>query len=160
MNPRRSASSGRPQPKVSDRQKKSGKNLVLSNQYSVLSEDEMESPSLLSNWNIGSFHYLVEREKFSNWLWGTNSYGIHETFSTDSKPPLSFTGFSILTKHSLNYRATGGIALLMNNTYLFSEVHLNTPLQAVAANVTLNKVITFCNIYLFPVWSRCQNGPN
>ena len=49
VNSRRSASSGRPQPKVSDRQKKAEKNLVLSNQYSVLSEDEMESPSLLSN---------------------------------------------------------------------------------------------------------------
>ena len=64
VNPRRSASFGRPKPKVSDRQKKAEKNLVLSNQYSILLEDEMESPSILSNRIIGSFHYLVEREKF------------------------------------------------------------------------------------------------
>ena len=29
-------------------------------------------------------------------------------------------------------------------------VHFNTPLQAVAARVTLNKVVTFCSIYLPP----------
>ena len=30
------------------------------------------------------------------------------------------------------------------------EVHLNTPLQAVTARVTLNKVVTFCSIYFPP----------
>ena len=30
------------------------------------------------------------------------------------------------------------------------EVHLNIPLQALAARVTLNKVVTFCSIYLPP----------
>ena len=44
----------------------------------------------------------------------------------------------------------GGVVLLINKSHLFSEVHLNTPLQAVAARVTLNKVVTFCNIYLLP----------
>ena len=47
----------------------------------------------------------------------------------------SFSGFSMLTKNSLNDRATVGIALLINNSYLFSEVHLNPPLQVVAARV-------------------------
>jgi hypothetical protein len=42
------------------------------------------------------------------------------------------------------------VALLVNNAHLFSKVQLNTPLQAVAARVTLNKVITFCSIYLPP----------
>ena len=44
----------------------------------------------------------------------------------------------------------GGSSSAINKSYLFSEVHLNTPLQAVAARVTLNKVVTFCNIYLPP----------
>ena len=38
--------------------------------------------------------------------------------------------------------------MLINKSDLFSEVHLNTPLQAVAVRVTLNKVITLCSIYL------------
>ena len=74
-------------------------------------------------------------------------FGLQETFLTNSK---TFYGFNILTKNSLNDRATGGVALLINKSYLFNEVHLNTPLQAVAARVTLNKVVTFCSIYLPP----------
>ena len=76
-------------------------------------------------------------------------FGLQETFLTSSKTP-SFSGFNILTKNSLNDRATGGVALLINKSYLFSEVHLNTPLQAVSARVTLNRVVTFCSIYLPP----------
>ena len=49
--PRRSTPSSRPQvppkPKVPDRQSKAERNLVLSNQYSALSDDEMESSSVL-----------------------------------------------------------------------------------------------------------------
>ena len=49
--PRRSAPSSRPQvppiPKVPDRQSKAGRNLVLSSQYSALSDDEMELSSIL-----------------------------------------------------------------------------------------------------------------
>ena len=49
-NPRRSTLSSRPQvpkPKVPDRQGKEDRNLVLSNQYSALSADEMEKSSIL-----------------------------------------------------------------------------------------------------------------
>ena len=49
--PRRSTPSSRPQvppkPKVPDRQSKAERNLVLSNQYSALSDDEMEPSSIL-----------------------------------------------------------------------------------------------------------------
>jgi len=49
--PRRSSPSNRPQmppkPKVPDRQSKAERNLVLSNQYSALSDDKMESSSIL-----------------------------------------------------------------------------------------------------------------
>ena len=74
---------------------------------------------------------------------------LQETLLTNSKL-LTFSGFNILTKNSLNDRATGGVALLINNSHLFSEVQLNTPLQAVAARVTLSKAVTVCNIYIPP----------
>ena len=49
--PRRSTLSSRPQvptkPKGTDRQSKAERNPVLSNQYSALSDDEMESSSIL-----------------------------------------------------------------------------------------------------------------
>ncbi|MCB4784585.1 MAG: hypothetical protein LGB69_08390, partial [Sulfurovum sp.] len=51
--PRRSSPSSRPQvppkPKVPDRQSKAERDLVLSNQYSALSDDEMESSSVLQS---------------------------------------------------------------------------------------------------------------
>ena len=53
-------------------------------------------------------------------------FGLQETFLTKSETP-SFSGFNILTKKSLNGRATGGVALLINKSYLFSEVHLKHP---------------------------------
>ena len=40
--------------------------------------------------------------------------------------------------------------MLINNVYLFSEVQLNTPLQAMAVRVTLSKAVTVCNIYIPP----------
>ena len=42
-------------------------------------------------------------------------------------------------------RATGGVALLINKDLLFSQVQLHTPLQALAARVTLQNTVTFCN---------------
>ena len=37
-----------------------------------------------------------------------------------------------------------GVALLINKD-LFSQVQLRTPLQALAARVTLQNTVTFCN---------------
>ena len=85
-------------------------------------------------------------------------FGLQEMLLTNSKSP-PFSGFNILTQNSLNDRATGGVALLINNSYLVSEVHLNTPLQAVAARVTLDKVVTFCGIYLPPSEHVAKTDP-
>ena len=75
---------------------------------------------------------------------------LKETLFTNSKLP-TFSGLDILNKNSLNDKATGGmVALLINKSYLFNEVQLNTPLQALAAIVTLSKAVTVCNIYIPP----------
>ena len=100
-------------------------------------------------WNVRDFQASLEELALLSRRYKPAVFGLQETFLTSSKTP-SFSGFNILTKHSLNDRATGGVALLINKSYLFSEAHLNTPLQVVAARVTLNKVVTFCSIYLPP----------
>ena len=100
-------------------------------------------------WNVRGFQTNFEELALLLRRYKPAVFGLQETFLTISKTP-SFSGFNILTKNSLNDRATGGVALLINKSYLFSEVHLNTPLQVVAARVTLNKVITFCSVYLPP----------
>ena len=88
-------------------------------------------------WNVRDFQASLEELALLSRRYKPAVFGLQETFLTSSKTPL-FSGFNILTKHSLNDRATGGVALLLNKSYLFSEVHLNTPLQVVAARVTLN----------------------
>ena len=100
-------------------------------------------------WNLCGFQANFEELFLLSRRYKPAVFGLQETFVTTSKTP-SFSGLNILTKNSLNDRATGGVTLLINKSHLFSEVYLNTPLQAVAARVTLNKVVTFCSIYLPP----------
>ena len=56
------------------------------------------------------------------------------------------------TKSSPNGTATDRITL----GHLFSQIQFDTPLQAVAASITVNKTITFCSIYLPPAQSVYQ----
>ena len=101
-------------------------------------------------WNMRGFQANFEELALLSRRFRPAVFGLQETLLTNSKSP-SFSGFSILTKNSPNDRTTGGVALLINNSCLLNEVHLNTPLQVVAARVTLNKVVTFCSIYLHPL---------
>ena len=49
------------------------------------------------------------------------------------------TGFSGITKSSPGDNATGGVTLSINKSVLFSEIKLNTDLQAVAVTVSAKK---------------------
>ena len=74
---------------------------------------------------------------------------LQETFLKVSNSS-SFTGFNIIRKDCNADHPSGGVALLINKSILFSEVALDTPLQAVAARVSLHKTITLCSLYLSP----------
>ena len=89
-------------------------------------------------WNLRGF-----RENYEELVLLSKQYK-QETLLTNSKLP-RFSGFNNLNKKSLNDRA-----LFIENSYLFTEVQLNTPLQAVAARVTMSKAVTVCNIYIPP----------
>lgn len=47
-------------------------------------------------------------------------------------------------------RANGGVAVCINNAVPHSSISLNTPLQATAVRISLNKTITVCCLYLPP----------
>ena len=52
-------------------------------------------------------------------------------------------------KHcSGNDKASGGVAVIVNNMVPHHFVKLDTSLQAVAVNISLNKTITLCSVYL------------
>ena len=63
---------------------------------------------------------------------------------------INLTGFSGITKSSPGNNATGCVTLYINKSVLFSEIKLDTDLQAVAVRVSAKKFLTVCNIYLPP----------
>ena len=60
---------------------------------------------------------------------------------------IDLTVFSGITKSSSGDNATGGVTLYINKSVLFSEIELNTDLQAVAVRVSAKKTLT---VYLPP----------
>ena len=56
---------------------------------------------------------------------------------------INLTGFSGITKGSPGDNATGGVTLYINKSVLFSEIQLDTDLQAVAVRVSAKKTVTF-----------------
>ena len=60
---------------------------------------------------------------------------------------INLTGFSGITKSSPGDNATGGVTLYINKSVLFSEIKLDTDLQAVAVRVSAKKTLTVCNVH-------------
>ena len=58
-------------------------------------------------WNLRGFQASYEELSLLSRRYKPAVFGLQETFLTSSKTP-SFSGFNILTKNSLNDRATGG----------------------------------------------------
>ena len=52
---------------------------------------------------------------------------------------INLTGFSGITKSSPGDNATGGVTLYIHKSVLFSEIKLDTDLQAVAVRVSAKK---------------------
>ena len=47
-----------------------------------------------------------------------------------------------------NDKASGGVAVIVNNSIPHHSVKLDSTLQAVAVSISLNKTITLCSVYL------------
>ena len=94
-------------------------------------------------WDVRDFQGKLKELALLSRRYKPDVSGLQETFLISSKTP-SLSGFNILTKNSPNDRATGGVALNINKSYLFSEVHLNTPLQAVAARYLSSSIRSRC----------------
>ena len=73
---------------------------------------------------------------------------LQETFLKDSDQ-FTLKYHSCLFKNcSDNDKASGGVGVIVNNSVPHHLVKLDTTLQAVAVNISLNKTITVCSIYL------------
>ena len=75
---------------------------------------------------------------------------LQETFLKDSDK-LKLKYHSCYFKNcSENDKAPGGVAVIVNNSIPHHSIKVETTLQAVAVNVSFNKTITLCSIYLPP----------
>ncbi|GBM15618.1 hypothetical protein AVEN_57348-1, partial [Araneus ventricosus] len=63
---------------------------------------------------------------------------------------LRLHGYTVFRKDHPANRASGGVALLISNNIPSSLLTLNTPFQAIAAQIFTHKLITVCSLYLPP----------
>ena len=75
---------------------------------------------------------------------------LQETFLKGSDKFSLKYHYSYLKNCSGNDRASGGVAVIVNNSAPHHSVKLNTTLQAVAVSISLNKTVTLCSIYFPP----------
>lgn len=105
--------------------------------------------SLLS-WNCRGFFNNFLDFKFLVGRGNPAVVAVQETFFKHDDT-CNIHNYSLFRKdnpHGL--RANGGVALFASNSYPFTPIALNTPLQAVAIRIHINSLITVCNIYLPP----------
>ena len=75
---------------------------------------------------------------------------LQETFLRDSDK-FSLKYHSCYFKHCGGCdKASGGVAVIVNNIVPHHSLKLDSSLQAVAVSISLNKTITLCSVYLPP----------
>ena len=93
--------------------------------------------------NFEEFILLVDEQK-------TVAVCLQETFLKDSDR-FTLKYHPCYSKYCGNSdRVSGGGAIIVNNSVPHHLVKLETTLQAVAGNISLNKTITLCSVYLPP----------
>ena len=93
--------------------------------------------------NVEELNVLVDKQK-------PVAVCLQETFLKDSDG-FTLKYHSCYSKNcSDSDRASGGVAIIVNNRVPHHLIKLETILQAVAVNISLNKTITLCSVYLPP----------
>ena len=79
------------------------------------------------------------------------AFCLQETMQPNQKP-IQFRKYTqyLCTAVKTDGRPTGGVSILINTSIPHSQITLTTPLQAVAACISLHRPITLCSIYLPP----------
>ena len=73
---------------------------------------------------------------------------LQETFLIDTDKFTLKYHSSYFKNFSGNDRASGGVAVIVNNSAPHHSVKLNTTFQAVVVSISPNKTVTLCSIYL------------
>ena len=75
---------------------------------------------------------------------------LQETYLKDSDTFTLKYHFCYFKHFCGNDKASGDVAVIVNNCVPHHSVDLDTTLQAVAVSISLNKTITLCSVYLPP----------
>ena len=68
----------------------------------------------------------------------------------DTVKDFTFAGYHVYHKKLSDNSTPGGVALMVDNSLVSSEIDLLTDLEANAARVSVgNKTFTFCSLYLY-----------
>ena len=69
----------------------------------------------------------------------------------DTVKDFTFSGYHVYHKKLINDSSPGGVALMIENSLVSSEIDLLTDLEASAVRVSVSKkTFTFCSLYLYP----------
>ena len=69
----------------------------------------------------------------------------------DTVKDFTFSGYHVYHKKLINDSSPGGVALMIENSLVSSEIDLLTDLEASAVRVSVGKkTFTFCSLYLYP----------
>lgn len=80
-------------------------------------------------------------------LYRPSLFCIQETHIKDNHAP-TFQNYNII--HNQNSKATQGVAFLIKNNIKYSQIQLNTELQAIAITINIPFKTNICNIYVHP----------
>ena len=108
----------------------------------------MDNNSTIVQWNCNSFKNKPQEIALICQTYNPTCICLQET-----KSDVKLKGYTTYQKEgTLDQlgRRQGGVAILVKDNYIQSSINLNTQLQAVATQITLNKPITICNIYFPP----------
>ncbi|GBN08031.1 hypothetical protein AVEN_8247-1 [Araneus ventricosus] len=104
--------------------------------------------------NFVSWNWRGIKNKFSDLKDIINSHqpsiiALQETY-LKPEDTISLKHYNLLHKHGIGNRISGGVALLISNSFPSSPLTLNTSLQAIAVQIHTHSLITVCSLYLSP----------
>ena len=101
-------------------------------------------------WNCRGFRANYEELRILGEKFDPLAFCLQETFLKPTDQ-IHFKHYRLLHQYGPEgERATGGSSILVRNDIIYNQVPLNTPLQAIAVQLTLHKTVTLCSIYIPP----------
>ena len=103
------------------------------------------------NWNCRGFKRNIDEIKMILRDYDPVALCCQETYTKENNT-IQFRKYSSYHVHSeaIDGRASGGTSIIIKKTTPHRHIPLNTNLQAVAVNFSLQKAITLCSIYIPP----------